>query len=92
MSAVAQRSSNRVLAADAVTRRIGVLRQEAAQLRGLWREFGWGGLDEPGPQTESAIERGFRRRGAVDDEWGRSEGLDPDNVGDIADEGTGHRG
>jgi 2-methylisocitrate lyase-like PEP mutase family enzyme len=26
------------------------------------------------------------------EEWGRSESLDPDDVGDIADEGTGHRG
>jgi hypothetical protein len=34
----------------------------------------------------------FHPRGSVDDEWGRSESLDPDNVGDIADEGTGHRG
>ncbi len=34
----------------------------------------------------------FRPRGPVDDEWGRSESLDPDNVGDIADEGMGHRG
>jgi hypothetical protein len=34
----------------------------------------------------------FRPRGSVDDEWGRSESLDPDNVGDIADEGAGHRG
>jgi hypothetical protein len=24
--------------------------------------------------------------------WGRSESLDPDDVGDIADEGAGHRG
>jgi len=55
-------------------------------------EFGWGGIDEPGPQTESSIERGFRLPGPVDDEWGRSESLDPDNVGDIADEGMGHRG
>jgi hypothetical protein len=31
-------------------------------------------------------------RRSVDDEWGRSESLDPDNVGDIADEGGGHRG
>jgi hypothetical protein len=54
-------------------------------------EFGWG-LNEAGPQTESAIERGFRRRGPVDDEWGRSDSFDPDNVGDIADEGPGHRG
>jgi hypothetical protein len=29
---------------------------------------------------------------SIDDEWGRSESLDPDNVGDIADEGAGHRG
>jgi hypothetical protein len=58
----------------------------------LWQEFGWGEPDEPGPQTESAIERGFRAEGAVDDEWGKSESLDPDNVGDIADEGPGHRG
>ena len=33
-----------------------------------------------------------RPRGSIDDEWGRSESLDPDNVGDIADEGAGHRG
>ena len=36
--------------------------------------------------------RGFRLPGPVDHEWGRSESLDPDNVGDIADEGAGHRG
>ena len=35
---------------------------------------------------------GFAFVGPVDDEWGRSESLDPDNVGDIADEGMGHRG
>ena len=56
------------------------------------QEVGGGGLDEPGPQTESSIERRFRPRGSVDDEWGRSESIDPDNVGDIADEGMGHRG
>ena len=61
-------------------------------MRSLWQEFGWGGLDEPGPMTESAVERGFRLRGAVDDQWGRSECIDPDNVGEIADEGLGHRG
>jgi hypothetical protein len=33
-----------------------------------------------------------RLRGSINDAWGRSESLDPDNVGDIADEGTGHRG
>ena len=58
----------------------------------FWQEFSWSGFDEPGPQTESSIERGFRRGGAVDDEWGRSESFDPDDVGDIADEGSGHRG
>ena len=47
---------------------------------------------EPGTQTEVSIERGLRRRGRVEDEWGRSESLDPDNVGDIADEGAGHWG
>jgi hypothetical protein len=61
-------------------------------MRNIWPEFGWGGPDEPGPQTESSIERGFRVHGPVDEEWGRSESLDPDDVGDIADEGTGHRG
>jgi hypothetical protein len=58
----------------------------------IWQELDWMSLDEPGPQTESSVERGFRVRGDVDDQWGRSESLDPENVGDIADEGTGHRG
>jgi hypothetical protein len=92
MSAVAPRISSAVLLVGLVAQRIDAIRQEATQLRGLFQEFGWGGLDEPGPQTESSIERGFRLRGPVDDQWGRSESLDPDNVGDIADEGTGHRG
>jgi len=58
----------------------------------MWPDFGLGARDDPGPQTESSIERGFRLPGPVDNEWGRSESLDPDNVGDIADEGAGHRG
>jgi len=33
-----------------------------------------------------------RRSPAADDQCGRSESLDPDDVGDIADEGAGHRG
>ncbi len=61
-------------------------------MSGLWQEFGWEGLDGPGPQIESSIERVLRLREDADDEWGRSESLDPDNVGDIADEGLGHRG
>jgi len=47
------------------------------------------------PQTIEAIRQQpicSRARGSIDDEWGRSESLDPDNVGDIADEGPGHRG
>ena len=52
----------------------------------------WGRFAEPGPQTERSIERGFRLAEPVDEQWGRSESLDPDNVGDIADEGAGHRG
>jgi hypothetical protein len=33
-----------------------------------------------------------RHLGPAENQWGRSESLDPDNVGDIADEGAGHRG
>jgi hypothetical protein len=32
------------------------------------------------------------RGGPDEDAWGRSDSFDPDNVGDIADEGAGHRG
>jgi hypothetical protein len=89
MSTVARRMSSGAVAllaqgADGVP-------TEAAQVRGLSYGFGWRGLDEPGPQRESWSEREFGLR-PVDDEWGRSESLDPDNVGDIADEGAGHRG
>ena len=72
--------------------RIDGISHQTAPALGVWQEFGWGEFGEPGPQTESSIERGFRLAGPVDDEWGRSESVDPDNVGDIADEGTGHRG
>ena len=92
MSPVALRMSNGAPFGEFVARGVDAIRHETAQARGNWHEFGWGGRDEPGPQTESAIERGFRRRGAVDDQWGRSECIDPDNVGEIADEGLGHRG
>jgi hypothetical protein len=66
-------------------------------MRSRWRsEFGWGmefGWHErhaPGPQTEDSRERGF----LVDsdsDKLGQSDELDPDAVGDIADEGPGRR-
>jgi hypothetical protein len=49
-------------------------------------------LDEPAPQNERALEHEFRLNGPADEAWGQSESLDPDNVGDIADEGAGHRG
>ena len=57
-----------------------------------WQEFGWGGTDEPAPQTEDSIERGFRGPEPADEELGLSESIDPDNVGDIADEGTATEG
>jgi hypothetical protein len=45
-------------------------------------------------QTENAKERGFKRdRDLADDKRrGQSNELDPDDTGDIADEGTAHRG
>ena len=43
-------------------------------------------------ETRAAGEQGRAVDSSVDDAWGRSESLDPDNVGDIADEGMGHRG
>lgn len=54
-------------------------------------EFGWGDRDEPGPQTESSRERGFASD-AEETQLGRSESVDPENTGDIADEGPGRRG
>ena len=92
MSAAAPLISSDALVLELITHGIDGVRQEAAQVRGLWQEVGREGLDPPGPQTESSIERGYRLRGPVDDEWGRSESVDADNVGDIADEGAGHRG
>ena len=43
----------------------------------------------PGHGLRVRSSAGFAFGGPVDDEWGRSESLDPDNVGDIADEGAG---
>ena len=54
-------------------------------------EFGWGDTDEPGPQTEDSFERGFTPLNAVE-QLGHSDSVDPDDVGDIADEGPGRRG
>jgi hypothetical protein len=54
-------------------------------------EFGWREANAPGPQTEDSWERGFLRSRDADD-LGRSDELDADGVGDIADEGPGRRG
>ena len=91
MSTVAHMSSGARLG-ELAARGIDAVRQEIEQARRLLQELDWSLLDEHGLQTESSIERRFRVRGPVDNEWGRSESLDPDNVGDIADEGMGHRG
>jgi len=61
------------------------------RLSPLEPEFGWGEQNEPGPQTEDSRERGFISD--VDEaKLGHSESVDPDDVGDIADEGPGRRG
>lgn len=58
----------------------------------LWEEFAWHQFAEPRTPAEGSIEGDSGPRAPTDDEWGRSESIDPDNVGDIADEGMGHRG
>ena len=51
------------------------------------------GLADLVPYAElNGLFEGDRRRGSAAEYCGRSESLDPDNVGDIADEGAGHRG
>ena len=54
-------------------------------------EFGWHENHAPGPQTEDSRERGFLSDGADEDQQGRSDNIDFDEVGDIADEGPGRR-
>jgi hypothetical protein len=54
-------------------------------------EFGWREAHAPGPQTEDSFERGFPYAADANDQ-GRSDELDPEDVGDIADEGPGRRG
>src|SRR5262249_3792450 len=54
-------------------------------------EFGWHEANAPGPQTEDSVECGFPGATHVSD-LGRSDELDLDDVGDIADEGAGRRG
>ena len=46
----------------------------------------------PYAEINSLFDTNRRQNRALADQCGRSESLDPDNVGDIADEGPGHRG
>jgi 2-methylisocitrate lyase-like PEP mutase family enzyme len=46
----------------------------------------------PYPEMNGLFAAASRWHEVVDDDCGRSESFDPDNVGDIADEGAGHRG
>jgi hypothetical protein len=58
---------------------------------GWGMEFGWHERNAPGPQTEDSLERGFTVDARADAQ-GRADALDPDGVGDVADEGPGRRG
>jgi hypothetical protein len=57
------------------------------------KDLDWEGMDPPGPATEGSEERGYEPD-TDEDELGESEEMDDDEeeTGDIADEGTGHRG
>jgi hypothetical protein len=57
-----------------------------------WQGNGRAGTGAPEPQRERSTEPGSHPPEAVEEEWGRSESLDPDDSGDIADEGVAHRG
>jgi hypothetical protein len=47
-------------------------------------------MEQTPSQTEDAKERGFVKD-RRDEDRGKSDGIDPDDVGDIADEGPAHR-
>lgn len=54
-------------------------------------------MEQTPPQTEDSAERGFVKKGKNADpatyrDLGKSDEIDQDEVGDIADEGSGHRG
>lgn len=61
-------------------------------MRSMGEEVAWGHFETSAPQMDASSERAPQIGARIDDLWGRSESLDPDNVGDIADEGAGHRG
>ena len=48
-------------------------------------------MEQTPPQTEDSKERGFIEK-RNDEGLGKSDGFDPEETGDIADEGPGHRG
>jgi hypothetical protein len=75
-----------------VAQGIADVRQGMTNVRSLWEEVAWGRFDQPPPESKGSIHSETRLAERVDDDWGRSESLDPDDVGDIADEGAGHRG
>jgi 2-methylisocitrate lyase-like PEP mutase family enzyme len=62
--------------------------------RTLRSEGSFAGLASLVPYAEinGLFDPNRREQRALTDQCGRSESLDPDNVGDIADEGQGHRG
>ena len=78
-------------AAQLVAQAFDDVGRQAAQVRDLWQQVR-GAVGQPRAPSEPSMARELRLRNPVDAEWGRSESLDPDNVGDIADEGAGHRG
>lgn len=47
-------------------------------------------MERTPPQTEDAKERGFVKQ-RNDEARGKSDSIDPDDTGDIADEGSAHR-
>jgi hypothetical protein len=68
-----------------------------------WLALSGGGADAGGPQPEDSVARELRGPEDGDNELscrrtpsalqlGCSESIDPENVGDIADEGAGQRG
>jgi hypothetical protein len=67
-----------------------VTRRISTAVRSLWQDLGRRRFEASPPPAVGPSERAIR--GTPDDHCGRSESVDPDNVGDIADEGRGHRG
>ncbi len=65
--------------------------QAAQALRSQGTFAGLAGL-MPYAEIDALFATDLRGRDPVDEQCGRSESLDPYNVGDIADEGAGHRG